>query len=140
MVEIQGKFDINIWYSYNQQSKTGVHTESFTYKDRIKLHYRDEEVTDLGDVRVKVLQHPNCVEATITKNDEQFEVVVEREFLVECIGETVVCISVHPNDFEEEWSFDESSSSSSSSSSGSESGKHHHSLDDSSSFGGSSSL
>ena len=115
-VEISGKFDINVWYSYNQHSKTGVHTETFAYKDRIKLHYRDEDIIDSNDIKVKVLQQPNCIEAIILANGDCFEVIVEREFLVECIGETIVVISVHPNEYEEEWRFDESSSSSSSSS------------------------
>lgn len=121
-VEIHGKYDINIWYSYQQQSKTAVHTETFSYKDRIKLHYRDEDIIDSNDIKTKVLQQPNCVEATIAPNGDCFEVIVEREFLVEVIGETLVTITVHPNDFEEEWHFDESSSSSSSSSSSDERG------------------
>lgn len=110
-VEIQGKFDINIWYSYMGQSKTGVHSETIQYKDRIKLKYRDEDIRDSNEVNVKVLQQPNCIEAIILPSGETFEVVVEREFLVEVIGETTVCITVHPNEYEEEWSLEDSSSS-----------------------------
>ena len=41
-----------------------------------------------------------------------------REVPTEVVGETKVCVQVHPVDFEEEWRFDDESSSSSSSSSG----------------------
>lgn len=108
-VEVSGKFDINVWYAYNQHSKTAVYTETITYRDKIKLHYRDDKVKDNGEVHAHVLQQPNCVEAIIVDGDK-FRVTIEREFLVELIGETTVCIHVHPLDFEDEWEFAESSS------------------------------
>ena len=110
-VEISGKFDVNVWYAYNQHSKTAVYSETIPYRDKVKLHYRDEQVSDSNEVKVRVLQHPNCVEAVIADGGEKIKVTIEREFLVEVIGETTVCISVHPLDYEEEWSFNEESSS-----------------------------
>ncbi|MFC5558728.1 outer spore coat protein CotE [Ureibacillus thermophilus] len=122
-VEVSGKYDVNVWYAYNNHSKTAVYSETIPYKDRIKLHYRDEEIIDSNEVHVKVLQQPNCIEAIINQKGDCFNIVIEREFLVELIGETKIVVSVHPIEFEEEWNFDdaededESSSSSSSSSS-----------------------
>jgi len=141
-VEVSGKFDVNVWYAYNNHSKTAVYTETIPYKDRIKLHYRDEEIiNDSNEVHVKVLQQPNCIEAIINQRGDCFNIVIEREFLVEVIGETKVVVSVHPIEFEEEWNFDddddedESSSSSSSSSLSEEFDyKNKKSADDSSSF------
>ena len=141
-VEISGKYDINVWYAYNNHSKTGVFTETISYKDRVKLSFRDGEVNDSDDVKVRVLQQPNCIEAVITKQGDKFQVTVEREFLVEIIGETTVVINVHPLDFEEEWNFDDESSaqgphsskSSSESSSSSSSSSSSENLLDSSSF------
>ncbi|MER2028053.1 MAG: outer spore coat protein CotE [Solibacillus sp.] len=125
-VEVTGKFDVNVWYAYNNHSKTAVHTETISYKDRVKLSFRDGDEVDSNDVKVRVLQAPNCIEAVITKQGDKIQVTVEREFLVEIIGETTVVINVHPLDYEDEWSFEESSqqpsSSSSSSSSSSDSG------------------
>ena len=120
-VDVSGKFDVNVWYAFNNHSKTAVFTETISYKDRIKLKYRDGEESDSNEVKVRVLQQPNCIEAVISKNGELFNVTIEREFLVEVIGETSVVINVHPIDFEEEWSFEEESSSQSSSSSSSSS-------------------
>jgi spore coat protein E len=137
-VEVSGKFDVNVWYAYHNHSKTAVYTETIPYKDRIKLHYRDEEIIDSNEVHVKVLQQPNCIEAVINQQGDSFNIVIEREFLVEVIGETKVVVSVHPIEFEEEWNFDddddESSSSSSSSSSSDFDYKKSSSSEDSSSF------
>ena len=109
-VEVSGKYDVNVWYAYNNHSKTAVFTETISYKDRIKLSFRDGEVNDSDDVKVRVLQQPNCIEAVITKQGDKVQVTVEREFLVEIIGETTVVINVHPLDFEEEWRFEDESS------------------------------
>ena len=126
-VEVSGKYDINVWYAHHEHSKTAVFSETIPYKERIKLHYRDEDVHGAEDVHVRVIQQPNCTEAIITPDGELFKVTVERELHAEVVGETTVVIQVQPQDVEEEWSYknesssststlDESSSSSSSSS------------------------
>lgn len=111
-VEVSGKFDINVWYAHHDHSKTSVFTETIHYKDRIKLHYRDKDSTG-DEVHVRVIQQPNCTEAIIIAGGTKFQVTVEREILVEVVGETKVCIQVFDQDFEEEWAYNEESSSSS---------------------------
>lgn len=117
-VEVSGKFDINVWYSHNNHSKTSVFTETITYKDRIRLHYRDEPTSRHEEVIVNVIQHPNCTEAIISKCGEKFIISVERELKAEVVGETKICVTVHPHTFEEEWPTSDESSSSD--------GHHHH--------------
>lgn len=110
-VEVTGKFDINVWYSHHKHSKTSVFTESCTYKDRVRLHYRDNVTSRVEEVVVHIIQHPNCLEATISKCGEKFEINIERELVAEVIGETKICVNIHPHPFEEEWAFGEESSS-----------------------------
>ncbi|MDQ0270138.1 outer spore coat protein CotE [Cytobacillus purgationiresistens] len=108
-VEIKGSYDINVWYSYKDNTQTEVVTECVEYTDVIKVKYRDEDIIDDIEVIARVLQQPNCCEATISKNGNKIIVNVEREFLVEVIGETKICVAVHdPCDCEddEEWSLD----------------------------------
>ena len=38
-------------------------------------------------------------------------ITIERELMAEVVGETKVCITVHPQSFEEEWPFRDESSS-----------------------------
>lgn len=94
-VEVSGSFDINVWYSHNDNTKTSVVTERVVYKDVIKLKYRDPDCLDDHVVSAKVLQQPNCVEAVISKKGGKIVVNVEREFLVEVIGETKICVAVY---------------------------------------------
>lgn len=109
-VEVKGSYDINVWYSYNNNTKTEVVTENVKYTDVIKLKYKDENV--LGDdqeVVANVLQQPNCLEATISPNGNKVVVQVEREFLAELIGETKVVVVVNPDGYieeDEDWDAD----------------------------------
>lgn len=102
-VEVAGSFDVNVWYSHHDHSKTSVFTESIPYKDKIALHYRDEPTSSKEETIVTVLQHPNCTEASIAECGQLFSISIERELLVEMIGETKVAVTIHPDSFDEEW-------------------------------------
>lgn len=108
-VEVEGCYDINVWYSYNDNTKTEVVTETVTYTDVIKLKYKDDNfLGDDFDVIARVLQQPNCLEATISPNGNKVVVQVEREFLAEIVGETKVCVAVNPEGcIEEDWDCDD---------------------------------
>ncbi len=103
-VEVTGSFDINLWYSHHNNTKTSVVTERIEYKDYIKLKYRDENCFDDHEVTARVLQQPNCLEATISDCGKKVIVQAEREFLVEVLGETKICVLIHPDGCgEDEW-------------------------------------
>lgn len=102
-VEIEGCYDINVWYSYSDNTKTEVVTETVHYKDVVRLSSRDENcISDDLEVVARVLQQPNCLECSISPNGNKIVVQVEREFIAEVIGETKVCVKVYPGVCEEE--------------------------------------
>lgn len=97
-VVVQGSYDINVWFSHNKNTKTDVATQTVTYSDVISLAMRDENVlSDEMDVIARAIQQPNTLEATISEDGGSVNVQVEREFLVECIGETKVAVAVNPD-------------------------------------------
>jgi len=108
-VEIHGKFDVNVWYSYKDNTKTEVVTETVKYKDVIKLKYRDDNFSgDDCDVIVNVLQQPNCLEVSISPNGNKIVVEVEKEFLAEVVGETKICVAVNPDGCDDgDWDVDD---------------------------------
>lgn len=94
-VEIEGTFDINVWYSYADNTKTEVVTERVKYVDIIKLRYKDKNfLDDEHEVIAKVLQQPNCLEVTISPNGNKIMVQAEREFIAEVVGETKIVVEV----------------------------------------------
>ncbi|GIN37448.1 MULTISPECIES: outer spore coat protein CotE [Heyndrickxia] len=104
-VEVFGSYDINVWYSHSDNTKTSVVTEKVDYRDIVKLNYRDPDFLDDREVVARAIQQPNCIEAVISPNGNKVIVNVEREFLVEVIGETKVCVAIHPDgcDCDDEW-------------------------------------
>lgn len=112
-VEITGKYDINVWYAHHDQSKTSVFSETVPYRDKVKIQYREGSQPSVEEIKVRVVQHPSCEEAIISPEGEQFQVTIEKEIVVEVVGETLLSIQVAQQDVEDEWKYDESSSSSS---------------------------
>lgn len=102
-VEVHGSYDINIWYSFNNNTKTEVVSEKINYNDEIPLTKRDENCMDEDyDIIVKAIQQPNCLQCKIEKHGNKIAVEIEREFVVKVIGETKVNVKVSPISFRDE--------------------------------------
>lgn len=92
-VDLEGNFEINIWYAYDNNSKTDIARSTSNYTGSIKVR---EIICDyIGnncDVIARVLQQPTCTNATIKDNGIEIEVVFE--IIVEVIGETKMMVTV----------------------------------------------
>lgn len=108
MIEIIGSYDINLWYSYANNTKTDVAKENVTYVDQVSLSYLDSQLRGSEfDITTTVVQTPNAVEAKVSGN--KCSVHVEREFYCEVVGETKVNVVVVPNshdDFDDKFDDD----------------------------------
>ena len=94
-VNINGNFEINIWYAYDENSKTDVAREVIEYTDTIKTRQIVKNVNSTKDVIVRVLQQPTCTNASITENGIEVEVVLEEA--VDVIGETKIAVTAFTN-------------------------------------------
>jgi len=96
-VEVVGTYDINIWYSYDRNTKTDVAKETISYVEVVPLSYLDRRhKPSTAEVTADATQEPNCVEASVASGGRVL-IRVEREFQVEMIAETKVCVVVNPN-------------------------------------------
>lgn len=106
-VEITGSYDINIWYSHEHNSKTDVAKETISYVESVPLSYLDPRHKAMtSEVIAESTQVPNCVEACITSSGRSVLLRVEREFEVEMIAETKVCVLVCAGNCEDEFDKD----------------------------------
>jgi spore coat protein E len=97
-VEVVGTYDINIWYSYDKNTKTDVAKQTVSYVDAVPLSYLDKKHKPAtAEVSAVATQEPNCVEAGISSNGSSVIIRVEREFQTELIAETKVWVVVNPN-------------------------------------------
>lgn len=104
-VEVIGTYDINIWYSYDKNTKTDVAKETVSYVDVVPLSFLDKKHRPTtAEVYASCTQDPNCIEANVSSTGDSVVIRVEREYQVEMIAETKVCVVVCPNgcdDFED---------------------------------------
>ena len=98
-VDVNGNFEIDVWYSYDNNTKTDIARTDANYCETIKVRELIcDNVSDHCDVIARVIQQPTCTNACIT--DEGIEVEIVFELLVEVIGETKMMVTVFacPND------------------------------------------
>ncbi len=101
VITVSGSYDINIWYSYANDTKTDVVKETYNYKENINI--REKEGVDYSDasVIVRALKDPSCTNVKIDGNKINYQ--VDSELGIELIGDTKVKILVDENmdDWEE---------------------------------------
>ncbi len=100
-VGVDGSFDINIWYSYDDDSKTAVLNKKIEYNDLFNVKIRDNaDLSGDTDIIVRALKQPTCSSVNIL-DDNKISFDIEKELGVEIVGETKVKIAVEED--EEPW-------------------------------------
>lgn len=83
-IVVDGSFDVNIWYSYDNDTKTNVINKTITYSDITSV--KQKEITDSTEVIVRGLKQPTVSKVEI--KDGNIEFVIEKELGIEIIGDT----------------------------------------------------
>ena len=92
-IGVNGSFDVNIWYSYDKDSKTMVATKKIDYNNSLNVKVKDtSDLNDDTDIIVKPLKQPTCSSVSINQNIISFD--IEKELGVEIVGETKVKIAI----------------------------------------------
>ncbi len=93
LVEVMGYYDVNVWYSHDQNTKTNVVVSTIEYKDTVQVNRIIRDCLYEGDeIIARTLQQPTCLDARI--EDGAIVVEVEFELIVEIIGETKMRVSI----------------------------------------------
>ena len=94
-IEVVGTYDLDIWYSYDKNSKTDVAKETVSYVERVPLSYLDpNHRSSTVEVSAEAVQEPSCVEANVSSNGRSVVLRVEREYAVELVAETKIFVKV----------------------------------------------
>jgi len=108
LVYINGAFDVNVWYSYNNDTKTAVSTKRFNYEDKMNIRLKDGyRLTDASEIIVRSLNQPTVTDVKI--NNGEVNLSIEKELGVEIVGNTMIKVSVEedPDDYEVLEDFDD---------------------------------
>lgn len=91
-VTVNGNFDVNVWYSYDNDSKTAVTTRNFTYQELLRLRVKDvDSLNNDNEIIVRSLKQPTVQDVKIKGNDVYLN--IEKELGVEIVGESKVKIA-----------------------------------------------
>ncbi|MGD8191125.1 outer spore coat protein CotE [Brevibacillus ginsengisoli] len=111
-IEISGKCDVNLWYSFADNTQTEVKKESVSYVEKVPLSYLDKNTRGDLEILATAVEQPKCIKAEI--HGGHVVVRVEKEFAVEVVGETKVCVvvcdSCDDKDFDYTGDFNDSNS------------------------------
>ena len=100
-IGVDGSFDVNIWYSYENDSKTTVVNKKIDYNDIFNVKIKDDvDLNGDTDIIVRTLKQPTCSKVSIGE-DGIINFDIEKELGVEIVGETKMKISIEED--EEPW-------------------------------------
>ena len=91
---VNGNFDVNVWYSYDNDSKTAVSTQKFSYTDTMKMNV--DEGSGSNEVIVKSIQQPTVSDVSI--KDGIVNLNITKELGIEIVGDTKIKVPVEELD------------------------------------------
>lgn len=94
---IDGSFDVNIWYSYDNDTKTNVVNKKISYSDTSSIKSRNtDSITPNTEVIVRSLKQPTVSKVDVNGNDIIF--TIDKELGIEIIGDTKAKILVEEDE------------------------------------------
>lgn len=99
-IKVQGSCDVNIWYAYDNDTKTIVSKQTISYDELLNVtRKREGDISSNEEIIVVSLKQPSCTKAEIVNG--KIEYSIEKELGIEIVGDTKVRIAV--DDDEDEW-------------------------------------
>lgn len=106
-VSVNGSFDVNVWYSYDNDTKTKVNSKKFSYNELFSVPLKEEStLTNNSEIMVRSLKQPSVV--NVNSDDQNINLEIEKELGVEIVGEAKIKVPVEDNDDDYEEILDDS--------------------------------
>lgn len=96
-IRVKGSSDVNIWYSYENNTKTEVVKQTINYDELLNVNRKSKgDISSNEEVIVRCLKGPVCTKAEI--KDSKIEYDIEKELGVELVGDSKVKVQVGEED------------------------------------------
>ena len=96
-IVIDGSYDVNIWYSYDNDTKTNVVKQTNEYHEIVHMREVDDVLNE--EIIVRSLKQPNCVKVDIENGKIVYS--IEKELGIELVGD--VKVKVEASEDEDNW-------------------------------------
>jgi spore coat protein E len=107
-IKIVGSYDINIWYSYDNNTKTDVVSNKMFYEERVRVRIKENsEINDNTEIIIRSLKNPTCID--VSNSDKTIKYTISKELGIEILGDTKIKIPVSNNEDDYDVIIDEES-------------------------------
>lgn len=93
-VTITGSYDVNVWYSHDDDTATDVLKETVPYTETVHIKHNSDGTNQ--EAIVRSLKQPSCVKVDIEGNDIVY--TIEKELGIELVGDAKVKIAIDENE------------------------------------------
>ena len=105
-IKIIGSYDINIWYSYDNNTKTDVISNTMNYEEKVHVRIKDNSyMNDDSDIIIRSLKNPSCID--VSNKDRTIKYTISKELGIEIVGDQKIKIPVSNSEDEYEIIIDE---------------------------------
>ena len=98
-IGVQGSYDVNIWYSFDNDSQTEVIKDNVTYNENVRIKTREDQDITGEEIIVRSIKQPTCSKAEIKDGGIQY--TIDNELGIEVVGD--VKIKIADIDEEDDW-------------------------------------
>ena len=100
----KGRYDVHIWYGFNNDTETVVHKQTVDYFEEFSLNVKsDEVISENNEFVIRCLKYPTCSGLTLNE-DGTISVKVNKELSLDIIGEAKLKVQISESN---DWSNDE---------------------------------
>lgn len=103
-VVIKGQYELNVWYTYKDNSKTEIYREAVTYTESIPFEENLGRIGKDEAIYVHEKVEPRCLAVTV--DGDKIDVEVETGFYAEIVGDTKLCVLTYPKSLLEDSDLD----------------------------------
>ena len=105
-VYIKGSYDAHIWYGFQDDEDTNLYKKTYEYQEEIPFKMKQgEELSPKVELKGYCPKYPTCINLMIEK-DNKLSFIVEKDFIVDAIGEAIIKVQVSQV-MVDEWAIDE---------------------------------
>ena len=77
-IRINGSYDINIWYSYDNNTKTDVVSKKMYYEEKVRVKVKENSEFDGDDeIIIRSLKNPTCID--VSNSDNTIKYTISKE-------------------------------------------------------------
>lgn len=99
-IRVKGTSDVNIWFSYDNDTKTLVSKQTISYNELLNVsRKRESNINNNDEIIVRSLKQPSCTKVEIKEGKIEYD--IEKELGIEIVGDAKVRIAV--DESEDDW-------------------------------------